>query len=288
MSKGLIKEIDNRVKSLGVSKKIVNVTEITTLANLSKHTKRANLAHDYFNVLLQSVSNLSNELFLNKNQEEEKHLVIVITSNKGLCGMYNLEVNKILEKMFEEQPEFKNATFMTIGKNADETLRKYNIEKIIPQNFDLNDCTLEETAIIGKKLVAKIDKKEVTNITVVFTKYIGPAKNEAMKLEVFPYIPVVEAESDIEEPISQLEFEDESSVLFEKLFTNYITGFLYSIFLYSIASEFSARQIAMQTAKEGIDDKLDNLKKERRKIKSNVNNNALIEIIMGAKIMEDE
>lgn len=282
-------EAQKKIKALNSTHKIVHVTELATLGKLSKLRERAEAAVSYYETILKSLSWVRKTMH-NSNTSvtvEKKITAIAITSERGLCGAYNSEVFSQIDQLIESLGEDVKINWVVIGEQGRRYLTKLGQNITAFLQISLENIDLETTTSITADFIDQINAQQMDALYVVFTKYFNAVHSEAMCEKIYPDIP---AEEDIQ-PIEVdyvLDFEEDDEQVEQLLLENYLCGLLYSMFRYSVASEYCMRRIAMKQAKDNIKDQLEEAIFDARKKALQQKTSELLDIISGAQTIRKE
>lgn len=282
-------EAQKKIKALNSTHKIVHVTELATLGKLSKLRERAEAAVSYYETILKSLSWVRKTMH-NSNTSvtvEKKITAIAITSERGLCGAYNSEVFSQIDQLIESLGEDVKINWVVIGEQGRRYLTKLGQNITAFLQISLENIDLETTTSITADFIDQINAQQMDALYVVFTKYFNAVHSEAMCEKIYPDIP---AEEDIQ-PIEVdyvLDYEEDDEQVEQLLLENYLCGLLYSMFRYSVASEYCMRRIAMKQAKDNIKDQLEEAIFDARKKALQQKTSELLDIISGAQTIRKE
>ena len=246
---GQISAIKKRLQTVNSTKKLTKATELVATVKLQKYNLKAKQNEEYANNLLRFISATlkgkgpkveDNDYLLTGTIDNP--LYIVITSNSGLCGSYNLEVLKFAEEhMPKDVPVFAIGTigYNWLMKNGYLVVKKYD------ELEDLQPRILNQ--LINNLLILYRDY-EISEINVIYTKYINTLTYEPTLMKLLPF----EAE--------QLEGEDDillepsRNEVLNTLIPMYVSSQLYVMFLESKTAENAARRNAMNLANKNADE----------------------------------
>lgn len=281
-----IQQLDETIHSLKVTSVIVRTTELATLAALPGLRRKAEAAVGYYTTVLRSLKQVkdTDELRYRMAIEGTGTAIVLITSDRGMCGPYNQAVFAALDRHLDEmEPERRDhLSYISIGAKGREHLMSMGLTPSWGVHEHLESIRLEDAAGIAARLVAGLRAGKYSRIDVVFTMYLDASKSEARSITLFPDFP--ESLVDDEPSFSEgavLDFEEDPAIVVGRLMDSYLCGMIYSLLRYSVASEYLARRIAMHTAKEGIDEKLEYVTKQRKKWLTERRTAELLDIING-------
>lgn len=251
---GQISAIKKRLQTVNSTKKLTKATELVATVKLQKYNLKTRQNEEYANNLLRFISaalkgkrpEVETNGYLLQGKAENP-LYIVITSNSGLCGSYNLEVLKYAEKhMPKDVPVFAIGTigYNWLMKNDYLVVKKYD------ELEDLQPRILNQ--LINNLLILYRDY-EISEINVIYTRYINTLTYEPTLAKLLPF------------EAKQLEGEDEILLepsrdeVLNTLIPMYVSSQLYVMFLESKTSENAARRNAMNLANKNADELISEL-----------------------------
>jgi len=251
---GQISAIKKRLQTVNSTKKLTKATELVATVKLQKYNLKAKQNEEYAENLMRFIS----AALKGRAPEEETNgylipskyenpLYIVITSNSGLCGSYNLEVLKFVEKnMPKDVPVF---AIGTIGYNW---LMKNNY-LVVKKYDELEDLQPRILNQLINNLVLLYRDYEISEINVIYTKYINTLTYEPTLMKLLPF----EAEQLNGE--TEILLEPSRDEVLNTLIPMYVSSQLYVAFLESKTSENAARRNAMNLANKNADELINEL-----------------------------
>lgn len=265
------KEIKRRIISVKNTKKITKAMELVAASKMKRAvgaTMASRLYAEYSAEILESVaSNIKDSAnpFFNK-QENGKTLVVLITSNRGLCGGYNSQVIKKAILKLKELEEGKDVDIVTVGKKGDVAMRRIN-QNITEVFTDMPDVNVSISDIFPlSKIITDGYKSQVyKKVYVIYTYFSSAlAQNPTIK-QILPIskeevTEMIETlpEKSVNSPVNYL-FEGDFETLLDMLASKITRMQLYQMFLESNASEQSSRMLAMKNASDASGEMIDEL-----------------------------
>lgn len=248
-------------------------------------------------MLSNIVSNLSGEVEISyaKERPETNVLIVVVTSNRGLCGAFNSFINKEAVKLvvdkYADQRKTGNLSMMFIGKKGYEYFKsRYKDINLITDNVSLfEDLSFGNTALVSQAIMDSFDNKTYDKIEVAY----GEFKNAAVqyyKTEQFLPIQKVEPEATEEGDKGGQNalfiFEPSANELLEHMVPSILKTQFHKYLLDTHASEHGARMTAMDKATENADDLLKELKIDYNKARQEAITSEISEIVGGVAALE--
>jgi F-type H+-transporting ATPase subunit gamma len=282
-----LKEIRNRISSVSSTMQITSAMKMVSAAKLKKAQDAITAMRPYANKLTELLQSLSATLDADSGgkfsvQREVKNvLVVVINSNRGLCGAFNSNVLKQATALAEQYSD-KNMSFLAIGKKANDALsKKYNV--ISNRSEVYEDLTFDNVAEIAELLMAKFVDGEFDKIEIVYNKFINAATQEVMTEQFLPIVPI---EGNTEGNTDYI-FEPSKIEIVEQLIPKSLKTQLYKGIRDSFASEHGARMTAMHKATDNATELRDQLKLTYNKARQASITNEILEIVGGAEALNN-
>jgi len=283
-----LKEIRNRISSIGSTMKITSAMKMVSAAKLKKAQDAIVQMRPYSNKLTELLQNLSATLDsddggqFTQQKEINKVLIIAITSNRGLCGGFNSSVIKEVARIAKEDYAGKDVSIFTIGKKGNDILSKdHNIYKFESDLYD--DLTFENSAIFAEDLMEQFANGEFDHIEVVYNRF----KNAATQiLTQEQYLPIAAAE-ETDEASADYIFEPNKEEIVKGLIPKSLKMQLYKAIRDSYASEHGARMTAMHKATDNATELRDELLLVYNKARQASITNEILEIVGGAEALNN-
>lgn len=279
------KEIKNRIKSVKNTKKITKAMELVAASKMKRavsSTLASRLYAEYsWNVLTSLAKNMdeiTHPFFIKKeNKNGENVLLILITSNRGLCGAYNTQIIKKTLSILKNQITNKDSkiNILAVGKKGDNAMRRIG-SHIVASFTELPDnISLQNINPIAKYAIDEYTNGAVDKVIVAYTDFVSALTQKPNIKQILPV-----EKSDLKDLIENLEninkAEDQEFNINKEVRNNYhfegdmntIVGMLaekltkmqiYQMMLESNASEQSARMIAMKNASDASGEMIDDL-----------------------------
>ena len=252
---GSLKEIRIRIASVESTQKITGAMKMVSAAKLRRAQNAIISLRPYSNKLNEILQNLSSsaesmaDMPLFTARDIENVVLVVISSNRGLCGSFNSnvvkEVRNLIETKYAKQAEAGKLKIICLGKKAKEQLAK--TYDVIQCNEALIDTPVfNDTAQIAQFLMDGYTNKTIDKVDIIYNRFINPA---TQKLVVENYLPVQQLGDDSQKKqLNDYIFEPSKDEILEELIPKIMKLQLYKTLIDSIASEHGARMTAMHKA----------------------------------------
>ena len=289
-----LKDLRNRIDSVKSTKKITQAMKMVAASKLKKAQNLAEKSRNYsagiediVRKILLSEENLDHPLTGTSEKEINKSLVIVVSSDRGLCGGLNtnlIKKTKLLVKDLESQN--KNVTIVCIGKKGYDALSLY-YENNFNYNFKfINITDIDYTSLqsLGNDIIKNFSKGNFNECYVLYNFFKSVISQEVKIERILPYkksnYEIKENENDI-----YFEFEPDVEQVLSKILPKNFVVQVYKTILESRASEQGARMTAMDNATRNAGEMIDNLSLKYNRQRQAMITKELIEIISGAEAL---
>jgi F-type H+-transporting ATPase subunit gamma len=282
------KEIRNKIKSVQSTRKITKAMEMVAASKMKKAQDRMRAARPYVGRLVAIVRHLAHanteyrHPFLLKRPQVKSVGLIVVTSDKGLCGGLNTNALRLaLSKMKAWQAQGIAVNVTPIGNKGLGFMQRLNAN-IISQVINLGDRPHLDKIIgpVKVQLDLYIDGK-IDELHIVATRFENTMKQTPVDVQVLPIADLGEASDKRAYPWDYIYEPDAKSVL-EGLLTRFIEAVIYQAVNENMASEQSARMVAMKSASENAATIIEELQLIYNKSRQAAITKELSEIVAGA------
>ena len=284
---GNLKEIRNRIVSIGSTMKITSAMKMVSAAKLKKAQDAITNMRPYAEKLTELLQNLSATLdgdagsVFAERREVNKVLLVAINSNRGLCGAFNTNIVKKTIAIAKEEYAGKEVAIYTIGKKANDILVKtHDIHANNSAIYD--DLTFENTAEIAQEIMTAFAEGKFDKIDLVYNHFKN-AGNQIPTHEAF--LPIVSTKEEGGANTDYL-FEPSKEAIVETLIPKSLKMQLYKAIRDSYASEHGARMTAMHKATDNAGEMRDELTLQYNKARQAAITGEILEIVGGAEALE--
>lgn len=283
-----LKEIRNRITSIGSTMQITSAMKMVSAAKLKKAQDAITAMRPYSSKLTELLQSLSATLDsdvggdFSKQREVSKALLVVVTSNRGLCGGFNSSVIKETIKNIEENYQGVEVDLLTIGKKGNDILSKsYNVVENRNDVFD--ELTFENVAGIAQGLMNQYVEGDYDKIEIIYNRF----KNAATQIpQVEQFLPIKPIEGDVNTNMDYI-FEPSKEEIVLELIPKSLKTQLYKAVRDSFAAEHGARMTAMHKATDNAKELRDELLLTYNKARQAAITNEILEIVGGAEALNN-
>ena len=281
-----LKEIRNRITSIGSTMQITSAMKMVSAAKLKKAQDAITAMRPYANKLTELLQNLSATLDSDaggafaQQREVTKVLLVVITSNRGLCGGFNSSIIKKTVEMIQTSYAEKNVELLAIGKKGNDLLSKeYTVVDNKSEIFD--ELTFDNVAKIAEHLMDLFTDGTYDKIEILYNKFKNAATQIVTQEQFLPIVPPVNNEVASSDYI----FEPDKVEIVRGLIPKSLKTQLYKAIRDSFASEHGARMTAMHKATDNATELRDALLLTYNKARQAAITNEILEIVGGAEAL---
>lgn len=281
-----LKEIRNRINSVSSTMQITNAMKMVSAAKLKKAQDSITATLPYSNKLSELIKSISASVDsdesspLFEKRELKKPLLIVITSNKGLCGGFN---SSIIKEVYNLASEYGSNTpdLLTIGKKGNDILRKkFNVISSHNEVYDSFSYSLVKE--IAENIMQRFENEEYDEIVLVYNHFKNAATQIITKEQ---YLPILDDSDETSNVQGDYIFEPNRAKILEELIPKSLAIQLFKAISDSIAGEHGARMTAMHKATDNATDLRDQLKLTYNKARQTAITNEILEIVGGAEAL---
>ncbi|MBW1619812.1 MULTISPECIES: ATP synthase F1 subunit gamma [Empedobacter] len=285
-----LKDIRNRITSVGSTMQITSAMKLVSAAKLKRATDSIVQLRPYADKLRELLQNVSSTLeaevggALTEEREVNKVLLVVINSNRGLCGGYNSSIIKKVNALLAGELASKHVEILAIGKKANDTFSKtQTIYKNASSIWD--NLNFADVAEIADDLVEKFTAGNFDQIRIIYNQF----QNAAVQIvQDEQFLPVV-LEKTEEEANNSAEldyiFNPSKEEILRDLIPQTLKTQLFKAVLDANASEHGARMTAMHKATDNASELQKGLKIQYNKARQAAITNEILEIVGGAEAL---
>ena len=282
------KEIRGKIKSVENTKKITKAMEMVAASKMRKAQDRMRAARPF----AEKVRNIAAHLgeanpeyvhpFMKVHEEAKAAGVIVVTTDKGLCGGMNTNVLRaVTSKLRELQSQGIEAQAVAIGNKGLGFLNRIGA-KIVAQSVGLGDTPhLEKLIGPVKVLLDAYAEGKINAVYLSYTKFINTMKQESVVERLLP-LSSEQMKADKSGPSWDYIYEPDAQTVIDELLVRYVESLIYQAVAENMASEQSARMVAMKAATDNAGNVINELKLVYNKTRQAAITKELSEIVAGA------
>ena len=281
---GNLKAIKNRIEGVKSTKQITNAMKMVAASKLRKSQEAIESARPYANLVGGMLSCIKKKnaqsvhpFFLAK--DSHKSALLVVTSDRGLCGSFNSEILKKVKAYLDDNAD---VDVICVGKNGTIALKK--VCEVYSQFTGLfNSMDFSVAKDIAETVLDLYLNKGYERIDVIYNKFVSVIQQDIIFKKLFPIEPSVE------EDFSATDFlyEPDEDAIVEELGKKYISVEIWRIILESSAAEQAARMTAMDNATENASEIIRSLSLQYNRERQSAITGEIIDIVGGAEAINE-
>jgi len=296
-----LKEIRTRISSVTSTRQITSAMKMVSAARLRKAQDAIVKLRPYAEKLQEILGSISDSLkadednVYTREKELNKILLVVVTSNRGLCGAFNSSV--IRKAVIAANHEYHNLLkkgsldFYCIGKHGNDFFTKKGYQVVGSNNELFDDLTYENVAVVAQEIMDQFKDSTYDRIEIIYNQFKNAAVQVLTKEQFLP-VKVEEEENEKEKEKGILTsftdyiFEPSKEYIVKELIPKSLRLQFYKALLDSYASEHGARMTAMHKATDNATELIKDLKLDYNKARQSIITNEILEIISGANALD--
>lgn len=295
-----LKEVRTRINSVNSTMQITSAMKMVSASKLRKSQTTIVALRPYASKLQEIMQRLSSSLQTSaegvyakihkENPEDEKILLIPVASNKGLCGVFNVnvlrETLRVLNEDLKVQYDKGNVDIICISRKIEETLRFRKYRVAGNQNELLDKLSYDNTIAFAERLMKEFEEEKYDRIIFIYNQFKSAGSQVLIKEQFLPIVNENKVDED-ENPAEETEyiFQPSKDEILNTLTPNTLKLQVYKILLDSFTSEHGARMVAMTKATDNAGELLKELNLSYNKARQSTITNEIIEIVSGANAL---
>jgi F-type H+-transporting ATPase subunit gamma len=287
-----LKQLKLRISGVKSTQKITKAMKMVSASKLLKCQEQKDKAKPYAAKMYEMVENIAYSVIgsgdssplLTGNGSNKTHLLVLISSDKGLCGAFNSSIVKKTKATIQLlNAEGKNYKILCLGKRAYEQIKNIYQNQIIDvmPSFSNKNFSYEQAVELSDKITDLFNKGEFDVCSFIYTEFKNAIKQNTMLRQL---IPLNDETKQIAKP-SSYEYEPKQNTILEQILPLNLAVQIYYMILESIASEHGARMSAMDSATNNATDMIGNLTLLYNRSRQAAITKELIEIVSSAEVV---
>lgn len=288
-----LKEVRTRIASVSSTQQITSAMKMVSAAKFRRAQNAIIGMRPYVDQLRSLLADIGVDDGVqtpyHAQRPVERVLLVVVTSNKGLCGAFNSNVIKQATSRVNHYSKSAHVSLITIGRKATEAFSKQ--PGLVEESYDelLDNCTFEQVVPIVERIMQRFVNKEFDRVELVYNLF----KNSIQQiLTTEQFLPVAaeapkRPEGEASRGRNDYIFEPGKPAILSALVPLTLRSQFYGALLDSLAAEHGARMTAMQKATDNATELLKDLKLTYNKARQAAITNEIIEIVSGSEALKN-
>jgi len=288
-----LKEIRTRITSVKTTRQVTSAMKMVSAAKLKKAQDAilqirpyAEKLSDLLSALSSALDNTADSVFT-VQRIPEKVLIVLVSSNRGLCGGFNSYISKkailLAKTKYKSQLDAGKLDFIVIGKQAGKILRSYQIKIQGEKNYLFDNLNFENVSVEVKAIMADFVSGKYDRVELVYNKFVNAASQELVSEQFLPVLPAV-ADTKKRSNTDYI-YEPSLENIVAELIPRSLAIQFYKALLDSHAAEHGARMTAMHKATDNASELIDELTLTFNKARQAAITNAILEVTNGAEAL---
>lgn len=287
-----LKEVRNRIVSVSSTQQITSAMKMVSAAKLRRAQDAITQMRPYASKLKEILENLSASLdnsegAYSKQREIKSVLIVIITSNRGLCGGFNANVIKVANRLAREEYKGYKVSVLSIGKKATDFFKKTEygiVGSDMPRGLNelFDDLKFSNVAPVAEKIMQSFVDGQFDRVELVYNQF----KNAAVQIPtVETFLPVQTPKNSNKSKTNDYLFEPDKAEIVADLIPRSLKTQLFKALLDSHAAEHGARMTSMHKATDNAGALIKELKLTYNKARQAAITNEILEIVGGAEAL---
>ena len=289
-------DLKKRITSVKSTQKITKAMKMVAAAKLRKAQESAESGRPFAEKMQSVISNLA----LNANSESasplligkknnNKHLIVMVSADKGLCGGFNSSIARYTRDYIENLDKAgKQYLVYVVGRKAGDVLTQKISNNIFDKEEGIqgNFLKFSDVETVSKKILSAFSDEKFGSVSIIFNSFVNAITQKVTLKNLIP-AEINENKSSVENKDIErfYDYEPDEKDILDELLPQNITTQIYSALLESSAAELAARMTAMDNATRNAGDMIDNLTLVYNRTRQANITKELIEIISGAEAL---
>lgn len=283
-----MRDIKRRIKSVTSTEHITNAMKLVSSSKLRKAKSTFEKTREYFHYVTESIE----EVFNNTDEVPEKYLAgsrevkttcyIVVTSCRGLCGGFNINVIKEAQKEIDQ--DWEKPHIVAIGTKGKEYFEKQGYTIDSEYSLPPENISFMETHDISKPIIDMYDAGEIDEVVLIYTSFVNSLEQRPKVITLLPF--EISYDPEVPKLPKQVEYEPSVEAVFNYLVPKYVEIMVYGAIVESATCEHAARRIAMEAATDNARDVMANLTLFYNRARQAAITNEISEIVGGSEALK--
>jgi len=290
-----LKDLRNRITSVKSTRRITSAMKMVAAAKLRRAQEQAEAARPYAERMERMLASLAATVAANPESappmlggtgRDDTHLIVMISSDRGLCGGFNSNLIRHTNRMIGQlERDGKTVKLLVVGRKGVSAMRRESRHRLVEGYEDLAKPmpAFDQAETVAEKVTEMFQAGEFDVCTVVYNRFVSALEQLVTPLQLIPFASNVETGGAGDG--SAYEFEPDEEEILTALLPRNLAVQLYRSMLESFASEQGARMTAMDNATRNAGDMIESLSLVYNRTRQAAITSELIEIISGAEAL---
>jgi len=288
---GNLRDMRRKIASIHSTQKITNTMKLVAAAKLRRAQNDILLMRPYAYKMHEMASSLALRAnpemhALLAKKEETRILLVVVTSDRGLCGAFNANILKKAEEfVLEKQPEGREVSILAVGRKARDHFKR-RAQFQVPRTFTdffLKRVEYDQAAMVAELVTSEFIHGRYDAVYVIYNEFKSAIRQDVIVERLLPIEPMEVKEG---EPVVDFIYEPSPREILDDLLPLHFKTQVYRVFLESYASEQGARMTAMDNATKNAEDLIKSLTLQYNKARQAAITKEILEVVGGSEALK--
>jgi len=286
-----LRDIQKRIKSIKNTQQITKAMKMVAAAKLRRAQDAITEARPYADKMSQVIKSLalrtkSNMHPLLEVRPPKNVAIIVLTSDRGLCGSFNSAILKQTEEFIRvNKDKYEKVSIVALSKRANDYFKKRGFNILAHHEGILNDTSYQSATIVSEELKRLFLEKELDEVHVAYTQFKSAISSNVVLNQLLP-LSSENHDDEIKEGVIEYIFEPSATEILSDLLNRHIVTQIQRAMLDSVASEHGARMTAMDAATNNATDMIKKYTLIYNRARQAAITTELVEIVSGAEALK--
>ena len=283
-----LKALRRRIVSIRSTQQITRAMKMVAAARLRRAQERIIEARPYADKMREVLQSLSLRTApeahpLLVRREMKRVELLAITADRGLCGSFNQNILRTVERFIREnQSSYEGISLTLVGRKGLDYFRRRQFTIVRDYVGQFRDIDYQVAAVVGKDVVEDYTSEAVDGVFLIYNEFRSPLVQRVVMRDLLPIEPL-EVESDYS-PVEYI-YEPSAEAILSELLPRYVEAQIYRALLESVAGEHGARMTAMDAATENAQEMIEKLTLMYNKARQSAITTEMLEIVGGAEAL---
>ena len=282
------RDLVRRIRSVKGTQQITKAMKVVATAKLRRAKEAITRARPWADALSQVLANVAARTEFShpllESHDGDRAWVVVITSDKGLCGAFNSNLLRAVEKDLEGG-RWQNPELAVMGRKASDYFRRRRWNLIVDERDTTSKLTADDGPRLAKQLIDGFSSGEVESVWMAYSSFVNMIQQDIVIERLLPIEPPTADTGDDEAQVDYL-YEPDPDTLLAELLPLHVETQVQRALYDSVAAEHAARMTSMTMATRNADDMIDALTLLYNRTRQAAITKELIEIVSGAQALE--
>lgn len=295
-----LKEVKNRISSVSSTQQITKAMKMVAAAKLRRAQDKITQMRPYSQRMSEVISNVTSGMSegvenpFAEEREVNRVLIVVVSSDRGLCGAFNSSVFKgavsLIKEKYQYQMDMDQCIIMPIGKKAHDYFKKRDYLMVERFSHLIHDLSFGNAREAGQYILEEFESGYFDKVEIVYNEFKNVATQVLVKEQFLPVAPISEEELEEKAPSKNVDyiFEPTKEFIFKEIVPKSLKIQFYKALLESNASEHGARMTAMDKATDNAGELLKELRLTYNRTRQAAITKEILEIVGGAEALASE